>query len=245
MTLRIGFALCVLLASGAARSEVLYARPDGTAASDAYRWADRVVTGSTPLAEAIEIARSEVLYARPDGTAASDDYRWADKVVTGNIPLAEAIEIAKAADGSRTLEIRLLHRADMRETTYSLRLGSIGPPSGGTAHRAAGSQSAARRRGRERVGALSRPSSGSGLCGNVVRPQRLRLVRRWDSAPLRHAPGSARLFGARIGGARSGAGSRYTASARLPGDLGLSFRRNHEHGIPRLLACCRWELRVL
>lgn len=70
-------------------------------------------------------ASSEVLYARPDGTAASAPYRWADQVVTGSIPLSEAIDIARATDGARSLEIRLVHRADMRETTYTLDLGSV------------------------------------------------------------------------------------------------------------------------
>ena len=70
-------------------------------------------------------ASSEVLYARPEGTAASAPYRWADEVVTRSIPLSEAIGIARAADGTRALEIRLLHRADMWETIYTLDLGSV------------------------------------------------------------------------------------------------------------------------
>jgi hypothetical protein len=57
MRLAVAFAIWALLAAAPASSEVLYARPDGTADSDAYRWANEV-TGSIPLVEAIDIAKA-------------------------------------------------------------------------------------------------------------------------------------------------------------------------------------------
>jgi hypothetical protein len=70
-------------------------------------------------------ARSEILYARPDEAPADAAYRWGADVVPGAIPLTEAINTARATNGSRPLEIRLLHRADARETLYSVDLRTI------------------------------------------------------------------------------------------------------------------------
>src|SRR3954447_7985545 len=70
-------------------------------------------------------AHSEILYARPDGDAISRDYRWGDEIVLDPIPFKSAIDIAKAANGSRALEIRLLHREGAQETVYSVNLSSF------------------------------------------------------------------------------------------------------------------------
>src|SRR4051812_17310359 len=70
-------------------------------------------------------AHSEILYARPDGDAMSGAYRWGNEIVLDPIPFKSAIDIAKAANGSRALEIRLLHQVDAQETVYSLDLSSF------------------------------------------------------------------------------------------------------------------------
>jgi hypothetical protein len=70
-------------------------------------------------------AHSEILYVRPDGDSSSRAYRWGDEVVPDPIPLKSAIDIAKAANGSRALEIRLLHREGAQETVYSVNLSSF------------------------------------------------------------------------------------------------------------------------
>ena len=51
-------ALCFLLVAAPARSETVYARPDGNPATDSFLWADNVITNSVPLAEAISLART-------------------------------------------------------------------------------------------------------------------------------------------------------------------------------------------
>ena len=68
---------------------------------------------------------AEILYARPDGDSSSRAYRWGNEIVLDPIPLQSAIDIAKAANGSRALEIRLLHREGAAETVYSVNLGSF------------------------------------------------------------------------------------------------------------------------
>src|SRR3954451_1811356 len=70
-------------------------------------------------------AHSDILYARPDGDPMSGAYRWGDEIVLDPIPFKSAIDIAKAANGSRALEIRLLHQVDAQETVYSVNLSSF------------------------------------------------------------------------------------------------------------------------
>lgn len=70
-------------------------------------------------------AKSEILYARPDQAPAGATYSWGNTVIPHAIPLTDAIRIARAANGSRALEIRLLHQADARETLYSVDLRTI------------------------------------------------------------------------------------------------------------------------
>src|SRR4051794_31166363 len=70
-------------------------------------------------------ASAEILYARPDAAAAGARYGWEGEVVPDPMPLESAIEVAKAANGSRALEIRLLHRLGAQETVYSVDLGSF------------------------------------------------------------------------------------------------------------------------
>src|SRR4051812_30208700 len=70
-------------------------------------------------------AHSEILYARPDGDVISGAYRWGDEIVPDPLPFKSAIDIAKAANGSRALEIRLLHREGAQETVYSVNLSSF------------------------------------------------------------------------------------------------------------------------
>ena len=68
---------------------------------------------------------SEILYARPDTAAADAQYRWGNEVVLDAMPLKEALAIARSVNGSRALEIRLLHALDAQETVYSVDLGSL------------------------------------------------------------------------------------------------------------------------
>jgi hypothetical protein len=68
---------------------------------------------------------SEILYARPDEDSSSRAYRWGNEIVLDPIPLKSAIDIAKAANGSRALEIRLLHQEGAQETIYSVNLSSL------------------------------------------------------------------------------------------------------------------------
>ena len=70
-------------------------------------------------------AHSDILYARPDGDSISRAYRWGNETVLDPIPFKSAMGIAKAANGSRALEIRLLHQVDAQETVYSLDLSSF------------------------------------------------------------------------------------------------------------------------
>src|SRR3954463_7003817 len=70
-------------------------------------------------------AHSDILYARPDGDPMSGAYRWGDEIVLDPIPFKSAIDIAKAANGSRALEIGLLHREGAQETVYSVDLSSF------------------------------------------------------------------------------------------------------------------------
>jgi hypothetical protein len=71
-------------------------------------------------------AQSEILHARPDlGGAPGARYRWGSEVVLDSMPLKAAIAVAKAANGSRPLEIRLLHAMDAPETLYTVELGSF------------------------------------------------------------------------------------------------------------------------
>src|SRR3954462_6651532 len=68
---------------------------------------------------------SEILYARPDEDSSSRAYRWGNEIVLDPIPLKSAIDVAKAANGSRALEIRLLHQVGAQETVYSVNLSSF------------------------------------------------------------------------------------------------------------------------
>src|ERR671910_2660051 len=68
---------------------------------------------------------SEILYARPDTAAADAQYRWGQDAVPDAMPLKEAFAIARSVNGSRALEIRLLHALGARETVYSVDLGSL------------------------------------------------------------------------------------------------------------------------
>jgi hypothetical protein len=97
-------------------------------------------------------ARAEILYARPDGDATNAAYRWGADLVTDAIPVTEAIKTAKEINGSRPLEIRLLHRAGAEETLYAIDIGTV--------------QSALRWRGSERNKLVIRGQidrSGAGL----------------------------------------------------------------------------------
>src|SRR5215211_1131451 len=67
---------------------------------------------------------SEILYARPDTEVAGAQYRWGNDVVP-EMPLKAALAIAGSVNGTRALEIRLLHASGARETLYSVDLGSL------------------------------------------------------------------------------------------------------------------------
>ena len=68
---------------------------------------------------------SEILYARPDAEVAGAQYRWGNDVVPGAMPLKAALAIAGSVNGTRALEIRLLHASGAQETLYSVDLGSL------------------------------------------------------------------------------------------------------------------------
>ena len=68
---------------------------------------------------------SEILYARPDTEAVGAQYRWGNDAVPDAMPLKEALAIARSVNGSRALEIRLLHALGAQETVYSVDLGSL------------------------------------------------------------------------------------------------------------------------
>ena len=68
---------------------------------------------------------SEILYARPDTEVAGAQYRWGNDVVPDAMPLKAALAIAGSVNGTRALEIRLLHASGARETLYSVDLGSL------------------------------------------------------------------------------------------------------------------------
>src|SRR5258706_2663046 len=63
-------------------------------------------------------AGSEILYAHPDADALGASYLWGQDVITDSISIKDAVAAAKAIDGSRSLEIRLLHRTGSEETQY-------------------------------------------------------------------------------------------------------------------------------
>src|SRR5215203_1181836 len=68
---------------------------------------------------------SEILYARPDTEVAGAQYRWGNDVVPDAMPLKAALAIAGSVNGTRALEIRLLHASGAREMLYSVDLGSL------------------------------------------------------------------------------------------------------------------------
>ena len=68
---------------------------------------------------------SEIVYARPDTEAVGAQYRWGNEVVLDAMPLKAALAIARSVNGSRALEIRLLHALGAQETVYSVDLGSL------------------------------------------------------------------------------------------------------------------------
>jgi hypothetical protein len=70
-------------------------------------------------------ATAEILHARPDGDADNAAYRWGADTVTDAIPFTEAIGVAKEVNGSRPLEIRLLHRTGAEETLYAIDIGTV------------------------------------------------------------------------------------------------------------------------
>ena len=55
----------------------------------------------------------------PDVGDAGATYRWERETIAGAMPLRVALDIAKQANGSRSLEIRLLHQAGSPATLYS------------------------------------------------------------------------------------------------------------------------------
>src|SRR5215207_657767 len=68
---------------------------------------------------------SGILYARPDTEVAGAQYRWGNDVVPDAMPLKAALAIAGSVNGTRALEIRLLHASGAREMLYSVDLGSL------------------------------------------------------------------------------------------------------------------------
>jgi hypothetical protein len=68
---------------------------------------------------------SEILYARPDTEVAGAQYRWGNDVVPDAMPLKAALAFAGSVNGTRALEIRLLHASGAQETLYSVDLGSL------------------------------------------------------------------------------------------------------------------------
>jgi hypothetical protein len=68
---------------------------------------------------------SEILYARPDTEAVGMQYRWGNEVVPDAMPLKAALAVARSVNGSKALEIRLLHALGAQETVYSLDLGTL------------------------------------------------------------------------------------------------------------------------
>jgi hypothetical protein len=80
-----------------------------------------IVLQSTP-------GHSEILYARPDTEVVGAQYRWGNEVVLDAMPLKAALAIARSVNGSRALEIRVLHALGAlgaQETVYSVDLGSL------------------------------------------------------------------------------------------------------------------------
>ena len=113
---------------------------------------------------------SEILYARPDAEVAGAQYRWGNDVVPDAMPLKAALAIARSVNGTRALEIRLLHASGARETLYSVDLGSLQ-----TAPRWQGSENAklifdGSWRGRPRNAERSRQSFHTALPGSVINP---------------------------------------------------------------------------
>ena len=89
-------------------------------------------------------AHSDILYARPDGDSISRAYRWGNETVLDPIPFKSAMGIAKAANGSRALEIRLLHQVDAQETVISSTSAASNLPCGGEGPRTSDFSSADR-----------------------------------------------------------------------------------------------------
>src|ERR1700704_3821155 len=65
-------------------------------------------------------AGAEIIYARPDTDDAGAKYLWQQEIITDAISFKDAVAAAKGIDGSRRVEIRLLHRAGSDETRYSV-----------------------------------------------------------------------------------------------------------------------------
>jgi hypothetical protein len=69
-------------------------------------------------------ATAEVLYVRPDNGSPAAQYRWHEEVIRDPISVKAAIATAKTANGSRSIEIRLLRQEGADETFYSVDLSS-------------------------------------------------------------------------------------------------------------------------
>src|SRR5262249_3909933 len=63
-------------------------------------------------------AGAEILYAHPNADAPGVSYLWGQEVITDSISIKDAVATAKSINGTRPLEIRLLHRAGTEETEY-------------------------------------------------------------------------------------------------------------------------------
>jgi hypothetical protein len=68
---------------------------------------------------------SEILNACPDAEVAGAQDRWGNDVVPDAMPLKAALAIARSINGTKALEIRLLHASGAPETLYSVDLGSV------------------------------------------------------------------------------------------------------------------------
>ena len=77
-----------------------------------------IVLQSTP-------GHSEILYARPDIEAVGVQFRWGNDVVRDAMPLKAALAVARSVNGSRAIEIRLLHALGAQETVYSVDIGTL------------------------------------------------------------------------------------------------------------------------
>ena len=111
---------------------------------------------------------SEILYARPDTEVAGAQYRWGNDVVPDAMPLKAALAIAGSVNGTRALEIRLLHASGAQETLYSVDLGSLQTASRWQGSETRSSSFEASSRGRPRNAERSRQSFHTASPGSVI-----------------------------------------------------------------------------